>query len=253
MRYAIIENERYARENLQQIVSRLRPAWLLAFTAASVEESIACLKEHSDVELLFLDVELVDGSCFDILRSVEIQIPVIFTTAYNQYALQAFRLNSVDYLLKPITQSSVEEALNKLESLSSHLPRDYRPLVESVKTGPRNRILVTSGDNYSFLAVDQIAWFVSEGKYVGAIQRDGRHRMTDFANLQEVTEQLNSEDFFHLARNIVTSIHSVAKVSKFFAGRLKVTLRAGSVEEHILVSAARRKEFLNWLGGKSSD
>ena len=253
MKYAIIENERYARENLQQIVSRLRPTWQLTFTAVSVEESVACLKQHSDVKLLFLDVELVDGNCFDILHSVKIEIPVIFTTAYNQYALQAFQLNSVDYLLKPITQSSVEVALNKLESLSSHLPRDYRPLVESVKTGTRNRIMVTSGDNYSFLSVDQIAWFVSEGKYVGVIQRDGRHRMTDFANLQEVADQLNPEDFFHLARNIVSSIHSVVKVSKFFTGRLKVTLRAGDVEEQILVSAARRKEFLNWLGGKKSD
>ncbi|MGI6224019.1 MAG: LytR/AlgR family response regulator transcription factor [Prevotella sp.] len=253
MKYAIIENERYARENLQKIVQQLRPDWELLFTAQSVEESVVYFKGKPDVALLFLDVELDDGSCFDILRAVKIEIPVIFTTAYNQYALKAFQLNSVDYLLKPITKESVEKALTKLESFSSHFPHDYQPLVKSVKSGPRNRILVTSGDNYAFLPVEQIAWFISEGKYVGVVQRDGHHRLTDFSNLQEVMEQLNHEVFFQLARHIVASIYCVSKVSKFFAGRLQVTLRAGEKVENITVSAARRKEFLNWLGGKHEE
>lgn len=249
-KFAIIEDEKYARRNLKQIISKLQPSWNLVFEAESVEDSIAYFTGRPEAELLFLDVELVDGSCFDILKDIDLRIPVIFTTAYDEYALRAFRLNSVDYILKPITTENVAQALEKMESMCNYLPQNYKSLTRNENVGIRNRILTISGDNYSFLPVDEIAWFYSEDKYIEAILKNGCHKMTDFSKLKEVTTQLDNKKFFQPTRNMVISIDAIEKVSKFFAGKLSVQLSAGKEQIRIMVSAARRRDFLDWLGGK---
>lgn len=262
MNYVIIENETFARENLLQVIGRLRPAYRLVFTAETVEDSIAWFAKPQQVDLIFMDIELDDGNCFEIFRRVSIHTPVIFTTAYDEYALQAFKVNSVDYLLKPILDEDIEAALVKFEKyLTASLP-DYSQLLTTLNDlalmhqpqgidSPKpmhNRILVSSGDHYLHENISDVAFFMSEDKYVFLYLKSGRRRITDFESLSDILHALPVSDFFQLSRSIVCHIDAIASVSKHFKGRLSVTVKAGDVREEVLVSAARRKEFLDWLG-----
>lgn len=257
MRYAIIENEAFARMHLQDIISRLRPEAALVFTCESVEESVEMLSRHRDLDLIFMDIELVDGTCFDIFESTVVSSPVIFTTAYDRYALKAFKVNSVDYILKPIMEGDVEFALSKYEASRAASPSiDYKSLLETLlppsaaaeKAYPQ-RILVASGDNYSYVPVQEIAWLFSEDRYVFLYLHGGTKKMTDLTNLGKAEQMLDPKSFFRISRNIIASITAVKTTSKYFKGRLKIALSAGSIEEKVILSATKRSDFLNWLGG----
>jgi DNA-binding LytR/AlgR family response regulator len=251
--YIIIENEAFALENLKQTVARLRHDYHLTFTAESIEETVEYLRTHPDISLIFMDIELVDGNCFEIFRQVKVETPVIFTTAYDDFAIQAFHVNSIDYLLKPIGDEALGTALDKLERLTGKNPAtpDYATLMrQMLQPTNRQRILLNSGDNYSYAMIDDVAYFMSEDKYVYACLRSGQRRMTEFHNLAEVEGILDQRRFFQVARHIIASIESIGKVSKYFNGRLKVEVRADNDRQEAVVSAARRQPFLDWLGGK---
>ena len=246
MNYIIIENEAFALENLKHTVARLRPDYHLMFTAESIEDSVEYLLGKPDIDLIFMDIELVDGNCFEIFRQVKVETPVIFTTAYDDFAIQAFQVDSIDYLLKPIGDEALGAALDKLERLTSKQTAapDYTSLLrQMLQPANRQRILLSS-------VIDDVAYFLSEDKYVYAYLRSGQRRMTEFRNLAEVEEILDSSHFFLVARNIIASIESIGKVSKYFNGRLKVEVQAGTDRQEAVVSAARRQPFLDWLGGK---
>lgn len=249
MKYAIIENERVSLESLRQKVESVRRGYELTFTAESVEEAVEYFSGQPEAELVFMDIELVDGNCFDIFEQVEVKSYIIFTTAYDEYAIRAFKVNSVDYLLKPITEDAVRTAIDKLERMQGATRMDYRRLGEEVhKRKPRRRLLLMSGDNYFYEELGNVSYFLSEEKYVYAVLLSGRRRMTEFKNLTEAEELLRGADFFQVSRNILASINSISKVSRFFNGRLKVIVKAGDEEQEVVVSAARRKQFLDWMG-----
>lgn len=251
MKYIIIENEAYALENLKLAVQQLRPSWQLVFTAESVEESVIFLQAKPDIDLIFQDIELVDGTCFDIFKQVKVETPVIFTTAYDHFAIQAFKVNSIDYLLKPISETALSDAIIKFERLSSRTAIDFQALLSHMqRQATRQRILIASGDSFGFVMLNDIAYFLSEDKYVYAVMRNGQERMTDFKNLAEVEAIIDSSRFIQVSRSIIASIESIGKVSKYFNGRLKVQVNAGSTRHEAVVSAARRQAFLDWLGGK---
>ena len=132
MRYAIVENEELALLNMRRSVEELRPDYLLVFTAESVEDTITQLQAHTQLDLIFMDIELTDGNCFQIFQQVKVATPIIFTTAYDDYAIQAFKVNSIDYLLKPISDRELQRAIEKFEML--HTPAavvpDYARLVD---------------------------------------------------------------------------------------------------------------------------
>lgn len=279
--YAIIENEELSRLNLEYQVNRLRPDWKLCFTAETVEDCVAFFREGgaSGIHLLFLDIELDDGNCFDIFRELEedtrqdrpmIDIPVIFTTSYNQYAIEAFWLNSVDYLLKPIQDEDLERAIGKWERMRhgcSRPPADMEKLLESftalmsqakgavptsVPERPHkaaSRILITAGDSYYSVELADVAYFQADDKVVYAVMKDsGRRRITGFASLGEVMPLLPEADFFQLSRGVIASIGAIKRVGKYFKARLLVTIGAGETEEKVTVTAARKTEFLEWYG-----
>lgn len=279
--YAIIENEEISRLNLKYQIRRVRPDWKLRFTAETVEDTVAFFSESAaaGIDLLFLDIELDDGNCFDIFRELAERgpqgkpvndIPVIFTTSYNQYAIEAFRLNSVDYLLKPIQDEDLVRAVQKWERIRE-APADMEKLIENFmllmaktkdieempsrfaqkpsRTTETSRILITAGNSYYSVGLNDISYFKADDKVIYAIMKDtGRRRVTGFASLGEVTPLLPEEDFFQLSRGIIANISAVKRVSKYFKGRLLVTLGAGVTEEDVTVTAARKPEFLEWYG-----
>ncbi|MGN0205669.1 MAG: LytR/AlgR family response regulator transcription factor [Muribaculaceae bacterium] len=251
MKYAIIENEEFARINLQMVIETVRPDYVCAFTAETVEE---CVKRFSsagnDIQLIFMDIELDDGNCFEIFQRTAVKTPIIFTTAYDEYAIRAFKVNSIDYLLKPVTEENVECAIKKFESMQPGIQvPDYGKLSGELSgVRKRQRILLSTATGYSFVSIDDIAWVEAEDKYVSIVLKTGKRAVTDFASLADVMEILDQERFFQLSRAVVTSIDAIYKISKFLKGRLMVTLMATREERTETVSAARRPGFLEWLG-----
>lgn len=247
-RYAIIENEEYSRINLQNIIKAVRPEYELIFYAETVSDSVSLLSGSSEPDLIFMDIELDDGNCFDIFRRADPDVPVIFTTAYDEYAVKAFKVNSVDYILKPITEEDVARAILKYEKRCL-AARDWRQVSEdyaSLRT--RSRMLVSDGNGYSFVHTDDIAWFESEDKYVSIRLNNGKSLLTDQESLDMTAQVLDPDRFFRISRPVVTSIGAISKVSKHLRGRLQVELQAGTEKRTETVSAARRPGFLNWLG-----
>lgn len=249
MKYAIIENEEFARINLRNMVEAVRSDYICVFIAETVEECVEYFSSRPDVQLIFMDIELDDANCFELFRNVKIDIPVIFTTAYDEFAIKAFKVNSVDYLLKPISEKDVLSAIEKFEKRISVKGQEQAGIVnEMARAKIRSRILVSSGDSYSFIHTDDIAWIMAEDKYVSIVTIDGHIRLTDFGSLGELADVLDPFGFFQISRGVIASISSIVKISKFLKGRLKVELRAGGASRSEIVSAARRSEFLDWVG-----
>lgn len=248
MHYIIIEDEMASCRQLQRIVAQLRPDFHLDCILDTVEESVAYLQQQMP-DLIFMDVELGDGTCFDILRDVSIQTPVIFTTAYDKYAIEAFRTHSIDYLLKPLDIQSVENALNKLDSMRIALAdRDTVAMPTNPKTAAE-RILIVKHSSFSYLNIRDIAFLKFEDRYIAAYTMDGKSEITELKNIEEAMTCVAGYDFFQLSRGVIASIRSIKNVKKIDNHRLEVSIgNANEVLMTIPISFQRRRAFLQWLG-----
>ena len=250
MRYVVVENEEYSRNNLLKMVAGLRPDSICVFTAETVEDAVNLFQQASDVDLIFMDIELDDGTCFEIFERVDIEKPVIFTTAYSEYAIKAFKVNSIDYLLKPIVENDLLKSIEKYESrIGINDRKDYRELGTQLNGNTyKKRLLISDGNGYSYVQTDDIAWLEADNKYVSIVLLDGKSILTDFKSLGDVVKILDPESFYQISRGVVASINSIEKVSKYFKSRLVVKLKAGKLEKSETISSARRAHFLEWLG-----
>lgn len=253
MQYAIIENEYHSLLHIKDSIGNLRPDWQLAFTAGSINDTIRSIKEHGLPDLIFMDIELDDGNSFQIFDKVEIKTPVIFTTAYDEYCLKAFRQFTIDYILKPITTDDLLFAIRKFETMNScreDCADRYQKLTQ-IKPESKSqpiRILISRNDSYEFISTKDIAWFESEDKCVFVMARDGRRLITTFNTLNEVEEILPQPQFFRISRAFVVSIDSITDVKKSFNYKLSAIVEAKGVKKKVDISSARRKEFLSWFG-----
>lgn len=253
-RYAIIENEMSVRRGLVEQVETLRPLWQLAFEAETVEDSVRLLSKKPQPDIIFMDIELDDGECFEIFKQVHVDVPVVFTTAYSEYALKAFRVNSVHYLLKPIMEADVLEAIEKFERHRTPVA-DYEGIGNTASRNRRgvNRILITVGDTFRSFEVSQIAWLSAEEKCVYAYTNDGRRVLTNFRSLREAQPAFEDADFFQISRAVMASLGAVVKITRYFKGRLQVHLRAGQHAATAVVSSERRDALLSWYGWSPSN
>ena len=255
MNYIIIENDPISMSYLQKLARRLRPQWNMKFSSGKAADTAEWLKQHGkDIQLAIMDIELDDGDCFDIFAHVRIECPIIFTTAYDEYVMRTFKLNNIDYLLKPIEPNALEDAFNKYERLERQSRQNMFETLITMRDVMHedkeyiDRVLITVGETYHYVDVAEIAYFTSEDKYVYAITQDGKQHITSFKSLNDVEEGLHDNVFFRLSRDVITRISSVKKVSKYFKGRLSVEIVAGHDRRSVIVSAERRPVFLSWLG-----
>ncbi len=254
MKYAIIENEYHCMEHLKNMLQDLRPDWELVFRGETVEETINMLAGEQLPELIFMDIELNDGNSFSIFKKTKVDIPIIFTTAYDEYCLQAFKVNSIDYLLKPITINSLLYAIRKYENLKNTrgggLPISEKLPIHPESSIPRLdvRILISYRDTYKFITADSIAWFESEDKCVFAIDKGGDRHLTTFSTLNEVEVLLPSKHFFRASRSCIVSIDVITDVKKAFNYKLYIVVKAAQKTQKIDISMAKKKEFLSWFG-----
>ncbi|MDY6436541.1 MAG: LytTR family DNA-binding domain-containing protein [Bacteroidales bacterium] len=250
MRALIIEDEPVAAQSLQKLVGEVSPATEVIAVLQSIEESIAWLDENPMPDLIFMDIHLADGSAFAIFDKVQITCPIIFTTAYDEYALKAFEVSSIDYLLKPINRNDLERALNKYNNLVGEKQYDVEALKQVVQTIGTNKryktcFLVPLRDKLVPLPTANIAYIYIDTKTVKAVTLDSlSHYMSQ--TLDDIMNQLNPDDFFRANRQYIISRKAVKDMTLWFGNKLSINLTV-EVPEKIIVSKARVSEFKTWL------
>lgn len=246
MKALIIEDETAAAINLQSILRLEAPALEIAGVLESVAESVDWLRTNPRPDLLFMDIHLADGDAFRIFDSVEVASPVIFTTAYDQYALAAFRVNSIDYLLKPLNAADVRRALDKLHRLSGSERVEYGSRVKKMAaTQHEQAFLVHVRDRIIPLRREDIAFCYTANEKVTACDYAGNTYPLD-KTLEALLAVLPSEDFFRANRQFIIARRAVAQIAVWFGSRLSIHLGVAT-PERIIVSKARVSEFKLWL------
>jgi DNA-binding LytR/AlgR family response regulator len=226
MRVLIIEDETMARRSLEKILENNFPDIAIVGECGSVKDSVAWLRENpGKADVIFMDVELSDGECFEIFRQVDVTSHVVMTTAYDNYAVKAFEAGSVDYLLKPIDLGPLKRAVDRCRTSSSSL--DVERILAALGTrrpepGYKERFLVHFNDRIVPVRTDQIAYFFSEDKNNHVVTRDGAVYIID-GSLDLITEGLDPERFFRISRSCVFAKDEVRSVTKLPGGRLRIT------------------------------
>lgn len=246
MRALIIEDETAAARNLEAVLREVAPGVEILATLESVAESVEWLQSNPQPDLLFMDIHLADGDSFRIFESVEITAPVIFTTAYDRYALEAFKVNSIDYLLKPINTENVRRALEKLRRLTSGERLDYGTRVRSLASQRQEEVfLVHVRDKIIPLQRDRIAYCYTANEKVTACDFDGAVYPMD-KTLEALQSLLPDRNFFRANRQFIIARHAVKEIAVWFGSRLTLHLTV-ETPERIVISKARVPEFKEWL------
>lgn len=246
--YIILEDEPLAAEKLQDSVRKLRPDWEMSGRIESVRQAKKQLP-GLDYDLLFVDIHLADGDSFHIFEELEIKAPIIFTTAYDQYALKAFELNSIDYLLKPISEKDLQRALQKLDQRSG-LPASvpWQQLLEEMKPRYKNRFLVSTGHKIKSLQQEDVAFFYASGKHSFVTAKDGTEYLFD-QPLSKLIDQLDPAHFFQINRRFIVCFGCIEEMIAYSKGRLKLITDPPTPEEAI-VSVDKSPGFKAWLAGE---
>jgi len=254
MKVLIIEDEELAAKRLSQMLRKEVPEIEIHGPIDTVKNAISHLRDARDYDLIFLDIQLADGRSFSIFEQVRIQTPVIFTTAYDEFAVKAFELNSVDYLLKPIQQIKLKASLEKFRKLREMFSRDssnqfLNELMSTLRSQPvaiyQNRFLVSKGDSMIPVNVNEIAYFFAEDKVVFLVRNDGTRFIIPYS-LEDLETKLDPATFFRVNRQYIVSVPSIRKVHHHFNYKLKIELTP-LAEEDVIVSKSRTNEFKAWM------
>ncbi len=250
MHYIIAEDEKPTAERLKKMVSGIAPELNHIATFDSVSSAIKWLKSKPHPSLAFFDIQLADGLSFEIFEQVEIEFPVIFTTAFNEYAIKAFKVNSIDYLLKPIDEAELSKAIGKFQKGFSLKPQalnsDAIAKALSMLTNTyKTRFVVKVGEHIRMIPVEEIALFFSSEKYTFIRTLAGRDYGID-QTLEQIVLAINSQHFFRVSRKHIVALSAIADIIAYSGSRLKLKLSVPTDEE-ILVSREKVAEFKAWI------
>lgn len=251
MRVLIVEDESLLVKRLIKLLADVEPKAMVAGSTNSIASTIHWLSGNEKPDLILMDIELADGQSFEIFEKTQVKTPVIFTTAYDEFALKAFKVNSIDYLLKPVKEEDLKRALDKLKELRDTGEQEgIQNLLEQMrhlKTLPyRERILVRAGQKMISVTVDDIGTFFTQNSLSYLLTKDKQKYMVDYT-LDEIERSLDPKKFFRVNRQHILSHDVINVVHPWFNGKLKVdiSLRSG---EHIIVSRDKAPLFKEWLG-----
>lgn len=250
MNYVIIEDEPLAAEKIAASVKGLKPQWNLLKIIPSVKMALLELNELKP-EMIFLDVHLGDGNSFQIFQKLKINVPVIFTTAFDKYALKAFEVNSVDYLLKPVSKADLERAILKLEKhyvKPEKFQANWEKLLQDLRPSYKERFMVSTGKKIKSLNTEDIAFFFAQGKHVFITDKEGKEYLTD-KTLTSISSCLNPKEFFHINRQYIVAISCIKEMLIYSKGRLKLNTKPSTPTEAI-VSGEKATKFKLWLEGE---
>ena len=254
-RVIIVEDETAAVVNLRSMLQNIKPEIEIIATLESVDEAVEYFSSKVDADIVFMDIHLADGDSFRIFRSVDIDIPVIFTTAYDQYALQAFKVNSIDYLLKPFQEEELRRSIEKLERLKTSEQAttaltalqypDTAIEQQSGASAPLQTMLIRYKDKIIPIQMDEVAFFYTFAERVTLTTHNGVTYAVD-KTLESLSQQLPTKMFFRANRQFIISRRAVKDVSIWFGSRLSLNLNT-EAPERIVIPKARVAEFKQWL------
>jgi two-component system response regulator LytT len=255
MNILIIEDEELAYKNLVKLLHEYDRTIRISGWTTTVRSSIEWLANNSGPDLIFADIHLPDASAFEIFKKTEINIPVIFTTAYDKYAIEAFEVNCVDYLLKPIKIDRLSRSIDKYkltrgnglnQSLIVQLQQQINQLSNASKEF-KHRFLIKSGNKFNYIETKDIAYFFADGNIVFAVTKDNKKSIIDYS-LESLEKKLDPNEFFRVTRKYIIHISSIRNVSKYFHSRLKIMIHPDPKED-ILISRIKVPIFLDWMEG----
>ncbi len=251
MNFLIIEDEPQAAERLGNLIKQLKPDTRLLASLDSVKRSIAWIKSNPQPDLVFMDIQLADGLSFEIFDQAEIKSPIIFTTAYNEYALKAFKVNSIDYLLKPIDADELKAALLKHENLTASSSSPHK-MMESISSAMhmltkkyKERFVIKVGEHLKSIETSDILFFYSLEKTTFAQAKDGRKYILDYT-LEQLETLLDTQTYFRINRKYLVSIASIQDMISYTNSRLKLIIKT-SDDNDVIVARERVQEFKEWL------
>jgi len=256
MKILIIEDEALAARRIKAMVTGFDSSYEVLDVLNSVATSVKWLQENPAPDLILMDIELVDGQSFEIFNEVEVKCPVIFTTAYDEYAIKAFKVNSIDYLLKPVNEEELKSSIEKFyrvrKAYSQHSSEaiNIQNLLQELKSASgnayRDRFLIKNGDRFFPVEVNEVAYFFTKEKANFIMTHDNRSFLVDYT-LDDLEKAVDPKKFFRANRQFLIDHKSVAKVHLWFNSKLKVELKPKAGEE-VVVSREKAAEFRQWLG-----
>lgn len=251
MKILIVEDEELAVKKLQKTLELVNPDAEVVGFADSIKSTVEWLQDNPQPDLILMDIELADGQSFEIFNLVEVKSPVIFTTSYDEFALKAFKVNSVDYLLKPIQKDELKSALDKYQKMKTGSDVNLDVLVRELqqKLQPREyrkRFLVKHGQKLVSVEIGEIAYFYSDGRLNFFKTTDNRKFVVDYT-MDELEEMLDPAEYFRISRSFYVSVSSIEKIDDYFGNRLILALRP-AVDKEALVSREKVTDFKKWMG-----
>ncbi|MCD7901269.1 MAG: LytTR family DNA-binding domain-containing protein [Bacteroides sp.] len=248
MRILIIEDEQPASDKLLRLLDAIDPAIEVVDVLRSVEQAINWFLQHPPPELILMDIQLEDGICFEIFEACEIRTPVIFTTAYDTYTLKAFKINSVDYLLKPIIQLELKQALEKFKVFHCRY-LDYirlETVIRHLQPSVKERFLIKIGEHYKSIPTSCISCFYVRERCNFLMTDAGKHYPIDYS-LEKIEQLIDSGVFFRVSRNFIVRYPAIRDIIAYSSSRLKIILENWKDQEDILVSRERVNAFKKWI------
>lgn len=251
MKILIIEDEPQAAKRMETLVQELVPNAHVVGKLDSVRESVRWFKSHPTPELTLMDIQLADGTSFQIFEQCEVKCPVIFTTAFDEYALKAFKVNSIDYILKPVDKQELQAALQKLETLTNSkegtrkLLDSIGEVVQKLNKKYKERFVIKVGEHLRTIEVKDILYFFSQEKATFCHTTDNRNHILDFT-LEQLEELIDPLTYFRVNRKYFVRSESIQDIISYSNSRLKLALR-DSQDNEVIVARERVQEFKQWL------
>lgn len=250
MNILLAEDEALAAERLIKMIVDYDPSMTVVAQPDSVSDVVGILKSRTPIDLIFLDIQLADGKSFEIFNQVTTEVPIIFTTAFDQFALKAFKLHSIDYLLKPVQAEELYQAIDKFkrfytQALSKESIQSLRGLIEQKSSAYKQRIVLKTGNKLQFRAASEVAYFLADGKEVYMVAQNENRKYLVGYTLEELEQLLSPDDFFRISRKHIVRADAIAEVKGTMTSRLEV--RLNNNEEMLAISRERATDFKKWL------
>jgi len=249
MNILIIENEKLAADRLIRLLMKIDSSITVLGVIETVEDAINRMRDNPVPDLIMMDIQLDDGLCFEIFETLSVEIPVIFTTAYDEYTLKAFKVNSIDYLLKPVEEALLRSALAKFMKLYADkdpFKRDFKQLLFEFRNQFKSRFLVKIGDRYRSIPAAEISHIHIKERSIFLNDRQGKDYGLDYS-LDQLQNLLDPNKFFRINRECIVNIESISLMHSFSSSRLQLTLKDHEKNELFVVSRDKVAEFKRWI------
>jgi DNA-binding LytR/AlgR family response regulator len=249
MSVLIVENEKPAADKLVRLLNKIDKSIIILDVIETVEEAINRLQEKPQPDLILMDIQLDDGLCFEIFETINVEIPVIFTTAYNEYTLKAFKVNSVDYLLKPVEEKLLKSALEKYKKIyadNDPFKRDFKQLLHEFRNQYKSRFLIKIGDKYRSVPTSEISNFhiIERSVFINDFQ--GKDYGVD-SSLDQLQSILDPRKFFRINRECIVNIEAITLMHSYSSSRLQLTIKDKERNDMFVVSRDKVAEFKKWI------